>query len=135
MSPLASRTSARAAGTPRRTDRPEGASGGDPCGPSGMAASRAATDVPCVITRRNGQWASRRRERLRRTSTSAHPTRYRPTPHATAAPRDSTPCDRPCKAEEPDVAPRRSALRSEEHTSELQSPDHLVCRLLLEKKN
>src|SRR5258708_21742254 len=25
-------------------------------------------------------------------------------------------------------------LRSEEHTSELQSPDHLVCRLLLEKK-
>src|SRR5947208_7406530 len=38
-------------------------------------------------------------------------------------------------------APRpRSALqapgcaRSEEHTSELQSPDHLVCRLLLEKK-
>src|SRR5258708_23269438 len=26
------------------------------------------------------------------------------------------------------------ACRSEEHTSELQSPDHLVCRLLLEKK-
>src|SRR5258708_14529808 len=26
------------------------------------------------------------------------------------------------------------AQRSEEHTSELQSPDHLVCRLLLEKK-
>src|SRR5438552_7614178 len=33
--------------------------------------------------------------------------------------------------------PRRlglEPLRSEEHTSELQSPDHLVCRLLLEKK-
>src|SRR5690348_18181089 len=31
---------------------------------------------------------------------------------------------------------RRSvADRSEEHTSELQSPVHLVCRLLLEKKN
>src|SRR5207244_9105077 len=30
---------------------------------------------------------------------------------------------------------RRSRSRSEEHTSELQSPDHLVCRLLLEKKN
>src|SRR5258708_17788573 len=29
---------------------------------------------------------------------------------------------------------RRFAMRSEEHTSELQSPDHLVCRLLLEKK-
>src|SRR5258708_26453054 len=27
-----------------------------------------------------------------------------------------------------------SCSRSEEHTSELQSPDHLVCRLLLEKK-
>src|SRR5258708_12411931 len=26
-------------------------------------------------------------------------------------------------------------LRSEEHTSELHSPDHLVCRLLLEQKN
>src|SRR5258708_19836174 len=37
-------------------------------------------------------------------------------------------------------APPRSVCRlafrrSEEHTSELQSPDHLVCRLLLEKKN
>src|SRR5258708_13695893 len=30
---------------------------------------------------------------------------------------------------------RCSMSRSEEHTSELQSPDHLVCRLLLEKKN
>src|SRR5947208_12609907 len=28
----------------------------------------------------------------------------------------------------------RLLCRSEEHTSELQSPDHLVCRLLLEKK-
>src|SRR5258708_31526140 len=30
--------------------------------------------------------------------------------------------------------PRGTSGRSEEHTSELQSPDHLVCRLLLEKK-
>src|SRR5258708_24916594 len=30
---------------------------------------------------------------------------------------------------------RAKQNRSEEHTSELQSPDHLVCRLLLEKKN
>src|SRR5258708_16586487 len=29
---------------------------------------------------------------------------------------------------------RRNRARSEEPTSELQSPDHLVCRLLLEKK-
>src|SRR5438552_6914203 len=28
----------------------------------------------------------------------------------------------------------KCSYRSEEHTSELQSPDHLVCRLLLEKK-
>src|SRR5258708_27334960 len=37
-----------------------------------------------------------------------------------------------------DVARNRTPAsnpgRSEEHTSELQSPDHLVCRLLLEKK-
>src|SRR5258708_8897685 len=30
--------------------------------------------------------------------------------------------------------PDANDFRSEEHTSELQSPDHLVCRLLLEKK-
>src|SRR5258708_27420679 len=38
----------------------------------------------------------------------------------------------------PDFLPASRELarfkRSEEHTSELQSPDHLVCRLLLEKK-
>src|SRR5947208_10496175 len=32
------------------------------------------------------------------------------------------------------VNDRPYVARSEEHTSELQSPDHLVCRLLLEKK-
>src|SRR5258708_28986407 len=52
-------------------------------------------------------------------------------------------------AEQPDAASSRTqdqhrrtdnfpivarSVRSEEHTSELQSPDHLVCRLLLEKK-
>src|SRR5258708_18713463 len=34
----------------------------------------------------------------------------------------------------PDRSNTRRFCRSEEHTSELQSPDHLVCRLLLEKK-
>src|SRR5258708_30380746 len=33
-----------------------------------------------------------------------------------------------------EVTEHQDARRSEEHTSELQSPDHLVCRLLLEKK-
>src|SRR5438552_9808160 len=34
----------------------------------------------------------------------------------------------------PHIVPVYDFGRSEEHTSELQSPDHLVCRLLLEKK-
>src|SRR5437762_10748532 len=34
-----------------------------------------------------------------------------------------------------DLDTRASSSRSEEHTSELQSPMYLVCRLLLEKKN
>src|SRR3712207_7625928 len=33
------------------------------------------------------------------------------------------------------TAPPSKQLRSEEHTSELQSRQYLVCRLLLEKKN
>src|SRR5215216_7897571 len=36
-----------------------------------------------------------------------------------------------CSSRRPRI---RACARSEEHTSELQSPDHLVCRLLLEKK-
>src|SRR5256885_9197046 len=47
-------------------------------------------------------------------------------PHSAALPRPSA-CDR---QPERSTAPRRS----EEHTSELQSPCNLVCRLLLEKK-
>src|SRR5258708_8890646 len=39
---------------------------------------------------------------------------------------------RPPSSSRPKTA--RLPDRSEEHTSELQSPDHLVCRLLLEKK-
>src|SRR5258708_19218508 len=42
-----------------------------------------------------------------------------------------TPADVIARAEA--IAPTLVS-RSEEHTSELQSPDHLVCRLLLEKK-
>src|SRR5258708_8923925 len=37
-------------------------------------------------------------------------------------------------ANRPSIKPPKRE-RSEEHTSELQSPDHLLCRLLLEKKN
>src|SRR5207248_4894004 len=40
-----------------------------------------------------------------------------------------------CGAESRELSPKRPRGRSEEHTSELQSPYELVCRLLLEKKN
>src|SRR5258708_17612372 len=43
----------------------------------------------------------------------------------------SSSCGGSCRRRIPS---RRHNRRSEEHTSELQSPDHLVCRLLLEKK-
>src|SRR5947208_5145249 len=44
----------------------------------------------------------------------------------------NTTCCRTCS---PWCSSATGYTRSEEHTSELQSPDHLVCRLLLEKKN
>src|ERR1035438_511733 len=40
----------------------------------------------------------------------------------------------PCDATKSTARSKSSASRSEEHTSELQSLRHLVCRLLLEKK-
>src|SRR5438552_18772257 len=54
---------------------------------------------------------------------------------------DALPISRRCSRWPPMARPtarecriRSGSPRSEEHTSELQSPDHLVCRLLLEKK-
>src|SRR5690606_41636602 len=41
---------------------------------------------------------------------------------------------RPCPRECSGKLRRSKSLRSEEHTSELQSRENLVCRLLLEKK-
>src|SRR5437870_8846795 len=40
-----------------------------------------------------------------------------------------------CEIARSSLSDRLPAFRSEEHTSELQSRGHLVCRLLLEKKN
>src|SRR5947208_11773509 len=48
--------------------------------------------------------------------------------------RSSPPCSRRSASRSTRRRRRPPASRSEEHTSELQSPDHLVCRLLLEKK-
>src|SRR5690625_6824097 len=55
-------------------------------------------------------------------------------PRAPARAVEPGPCLRPTSTHRgpPQVGRRR---RSEEHTSELQSRGHLVCRLLLEKKN
>src|SRR3712207_8514956 len=59
---------------------------------------------------------------------------------STAAPTRTSRCSSARRAGQdrspPDHAARRpsTALRSEEHTSELQSRQYLVCRLLLEKK-
>src|SRR5438552_11674001 len=53
---------------------------------------------------------------------SSSPSVVRPSEGARSSPRPPG-CSRLCPP-----------IRSEEHTSELQSPDHLVCRLLLEKK-
>src|SRR5947208_12760911 len=64
---------------------------------------------------------------------------------SSTTPTDQTPSDqaftqrvrhgvRPVAQVEPVGDVVHDRLRSEEHTSELQSPDHLVCRLLLEKK-
>src|SRR6266498_5958522 len=49
---------------------------------------------------------------------------------------DALPIRRPCRAYDPCslAAEAQGHRRSEEHTSELQSRPHLVCRLLLEKK-
>src|SRR2546430_8872870 len=41
---------------------------------------------------------------------------------------------RTCRSEHSATAVRQKSVRSEEHTSELQSQSNLVCRLLLEKK-
>src|SRR5258708_24101348 len=62
-------------------------------------------------------------------TTSASPSPSAPARAAASAAAGSSPAARrSCSAS----MSRR--VRSEEHTSELQSPDHLVCRLLLEKK-
>src|SRR5256885_11528614 len=51
-----------------------------------------------------------------------------------SGPTVSAPADRAVVVTTPGP-PDRETARSEEHTSELQSPCNLVCRLLLEKKN
>src|SRR5438552_8688562 len=70
-----------------------------------------------------GPWPRRARALVRA------PTPGPPRPEARPV---SAPVRAPATPPRPWGARRRG--RSDEHTSELQSPDHLVCRLLLEKK-
>src|SRR5207244_12668114 len=62
------------------------------------------------------------------------PSRSRWRRHRASIPRANLarPCENGPSCKSP--AGRSPPPRSEEHTSELQSPDHIVCRLLLEKK-
>src|SRR5690625_7018911 len=53
----------------------------------------------------------------------------------TSVPYQGLPTNRHIQLTESDMQAIREQIRSEEHTSELQSRGHLVCRLLLEKKN
>src|SRR5690348_17550945 len=55
-------------------------------------------------------------------------------PHVTMAPAPATSTSTPPARQAARAACSVGSCRSEEHTSELQSPVHLVCRLLLEKK-
>src|SRR5207244_9982064 len=70
---------------------------------------------------------------IRRTAGGAGGTSDPSAPEWSARPRPVRPTAGPRRPERRRHHGRRRA-RSEEHTSELQSPDHLVCRLLLEKK-
>src|SRR3712207_8708922 len=64
------------------------------------------------------------------------PARGRPRLPARAPDRRRRRADRvPHRVPESGALPAVSTVRSEEHTSELQSRQYLVCRLLLEKKN
>src|SRR5690242_21411333 len=69
----------------------------------------------------------------------ALPISFLPTARSSKARRPSTRARsrenrRPSFANRAAISPRSPAVRSEEHTSELQSHVNLVCRLLLEKK-
>src|SRR5215475_3248682 len=75
-------------------------------------------------THRNDHWPGSMRPRRWPISSRAAPSSSRAWAGVPAAK----------KTQSPGAAPAAPARRSEEHTSELQSRENLVCRLLLEKK-
>src|SRR2546430_5502349 len=66
--------------------------------------------------------------------TGPHPGKSASSGSAGAGSRETTAATRSCASLGSRVAIRLRRIRSEEHTSELQSQSNLVCRLLLEKK-
>src|SRR5688500_19790560 len=90
-----------------------------------FARSGALRSLPSFPTRRSSDLARIVPQRPR----GQVPLPRTPRPHQ--RPRDGPRRDR---GHARSVQPIRQAARSEEHTSELQSPCNLVCRLLLEKK-
>src|SRR5207244_1025583 len=103
---------------------------------------------PMLIARSGRRWRQIARHWSRPTGTAARPCTAphmpRPiTPRAVIVINSnpslgttfvSSPRSVPTKIASLPGSSRANSRRSEEHTSELQSPDHLVCRLLLEKK-
>src|SRR5256885_8142202 len=96
--------------------RPGPRTRGAPSGSRALPSARSRPDRPARA--RTGRWPA---------ASPAPPRSDRPNRQAPAPCADSlaAPCAAPA---------RLRARRSEEHTSELQSPCNLVCRLLLEKK-
>src|SRR5207253_11325719 len=93
-------------------------------------------DLPPFPTRRSSDLWRRPSRAVACTPTPASTPcgRSSRTPRASRPSSSPTPCARRIRAcRSRSTTPRRSS-RSEEHTSELQSRGHLVCRLLLEKK-
>src|SRR5690606_39382581 len=102
-----------------------------------LPGARARRDLHSFPTRRSSDLASP-------PPTPATPTARRPTPRpraaswcCRAASTESTPASSPTSSSARTTRTRAptTVRRSEEHTSELQSRENLVCRLLLEKKN
>src|SRR3712207_8206661 len=90
------------------------------------------TLFPYTTLSRSDSAAARRREPVRApttSGTSTHGARAMGHISIEAAPMPVT-----IRGESAYASPATSCVRSEEHTSELQSRQYLVCRLLLEKK-
>src|SRR5207244_12783650 len=104
--------------------------------PSALYCSVAPTHLPSVPTRRSSDLRLRRGRRRGPRPRFAGPGDDRLLLRDLLACRLRAPDGEGVSRREPDISVAPSKWRrSEEHTSELQSPDHLVCRLLLEKKN